>query len=607
MIDGPPSQRPPTATGRGNNATPASTYSIWSMYKQMFLKVRTQWKLMAIALVSMLAISGLEFIIPQLTRYTIDTVIPGKLPNALPWIVVAVLATAVVLGICSFFSSYLLANIGQRAINSLRNDLYRHIQALDMQFFDRNRTGDLMSRVTSDINQLQQVVSGGMLQIITDLFTFIAIAIYMFYTDWLLTSVMMATFPLLFVTTRFFRGRMRASFRRVQQSAAEVSNHLQDTLSAMRLIKSYNTEGHEAERFTGYTQANMQANIHAVKLRAVYEPIIDLLTHLGAVVVLAFGAWQAIQGKLTVGEIVAFLAYLRLLQNPIRHFSRLITTIQQAGAAYDRVMEILGTKPTIVDRPDARPLPPIQGKVEFDQVDFAYQPGKPVLQQLSLVLEAGRTTALVGPSGSGKSTITHLLGRFYEPQAGEIRIDGHAIADVTLASLRGQMGVVSQDILLLNGSIRDNIAYGRPDATDEQIIAAATAANAHSFIESIPGGYDAQVGERGVKLSGGQKQRLSIARALLVDPLLAILDEATASLDTESEHLIQQGLAALLRNRTCLVIAHRLSTIQQADHIYVLDQGRIIESGTHESLLRLNGKYRQLYELQFPQDDTAGP
>jgi subfamily B ATP-binding cassette protein MsbA len=318
-------------------------------------------------------------------------------------------------------------------------------------------------------------------------------------------------------------------------------------------------------------------------------------------IVVVFGAYQAMRGRITIGEIAAFITYLRLLQNPIRHFSRIINTVQQAAAASERIFEILDTKPDVADKEGAVELPSIRGHIVFDHVKFGYTEDMTVLHDFNLEIPVGQTVALVGSSGAGKSTIAHLIPRFYDPQGGKISVDGYDIKDVTMESLRNQMGIVSQDIVLLNGSIRENIAYGKPGASDEEIVEAAKAANAHDFISSFPLGYDSPVGERGVKLSGGQKQRLSIARALLKSPQLVILDEATSALDTESEHLIQGALARLLVGRSCLVIAHRISTIQRANKIVVMEKGQCIESGTHDELLVHAGRYKQLYDLQFPQ------
>lgn len=581
--------------------------SIWAMYKRMFFHLRSHWLLIAGAFICIVSVSLLEFSIPQLTQYTIDTIIPNHRYDALVWVGAGVLGTAILLGVFNFFSSLLMASVGQRAVYDIRNELYRHMQKLDIGFFDRNRTGDLMSRVTSDVNMLQQLVSNGMISLVTDWFTFIFVASYMLWINWQLTLVVLITFPIMIATTQFFGKRMRTSFKKVQETVAEVSNHLQDTLSSIRLIKSFSNEEYESERFALRSESNMNANLRAVRIRSLFEPFIDLLLFVGLAAVLLVGAKQTMDGSMTLGTIVAFMAYLRLLQNPIRRFSRTINIIQQSAAAYERIVSILNTKPAITDAANAIELTEVQGDVEFKNVSFAYHNEVPVLKHFDFHIEAGKITAIVGSSGAGKSTITHLMTRFYDPQEGVVTIDGKPLTDIKIKSLRQHMGIVSQDIVLLNGTIRENIVYGKPDATDEEVEAAARAASAHDFIMSFPDGYTSQIGERGVKLSGGQKQRISIARAILKNPRLIILDEATSSLDTESEKFIQDALTNLLEGRTCLVIAHRLSTIQKADRIYVLDKGEVIESGTHESLLQQGGKYSHLYELQFPQKTEQEP
>jgi subfamily B ATP-binding cassette protein MsbA len=589
--------------GTGEKVKPAS---LLSMFRRIYDHARKEWLSFVIALACVITVSLLEFIIPQLTKYTIDSVIPARRFSQLGYIAAGVLGAAVALGLLKYVSTWLMAAIGQKVLYKLRNELYRHLQSLDVAFFDRNRTGDLMSRVTNDVSILQQMISSSMMQLFTDFFTFAVIALYMLWIDWRLTVLLLLTFPLMLLTTRWFGKRMRASFRKVQETVADVSDHLQNALTGIRLIKSFTMEDREAQRFSERSRQNMDANVQVVRLRAAYEPIIDLLNFLGLAIVLVFGAWLAMRDEMSIGTLVAFTAYLRLLQNPVRHFSRIINTIQQSAAAHERIMEILNTRAEIAERPDAIELPPVKGHIVFRNVTFCYKDGENVLEAFNLELEAGKITALVGSSGSGKTTIAHLIVRFYDPQDGVITIDGYPLQEVTFASLRGQIGIVSQDIFLFNGTIMDNIRYGRPDATDGEVRAAAEAANAASFIESFPLGYDTQIGERGVKLSGGQKQRISIARAILKNPRIIILDEATASLDTEAEHRIQEALARLLQNRTCLVIAHRLSTVQQADCIHVLERGRIVESGTHRELLQRGGRYSQLYEMQFPQLETSG-
>ncbi|GLI04380.1 LuxR family transcriptional regulator [Paenibacillus tyrfis] len=571
------------------------------MVKELFAQASGQWPLISLAAAAIVAISVLEFWIPQFTKVVIDQLIPNRRYDALLEMGGYILGAALLLGAFRFCSSYMMTLVSQRAILRLRNKLYRHTLSLDLKFFERNRTGDLMTRLTADVNQLQELVSADTLSIAADFFTFIAVCGYLLYVDWELALLLMSTFPFLFYTSRFFSGRIKSAYRTVRQSSAELSNHLQDTLSGIRMIKSFANEHEEAQRFAGWSEQNRTATVAASRLSALFSPIIDVLNSIGMVFVLLFGAWQAMRGRLTVGDIVAFLAYLRLLQGPIRSFSRMVSRIQQSAAACERIHEVLKTVPEIRNKDNAVALPAIRGDIFFDDVDFAYEANVPVLQNFHLRIRANQVTALVGSSGSGKSTVAHLIARLYDVQKGVIFIDGHPLDEVTLESLRRQIGIVSQDVILLNGTIRDNIAYGKPDASSEEIEAAARAANAREFIEAFPHGYDTLIGERGVKLSGGQKQRLSIARALLKNPRLIILDEATAALDTESEQWIQKALSRLLPGRTCLVIAHRLSTIRHADRIVVLEKGQVVETGTHEALLRRSGRYKTLYDMQFPQ------
>ncbi|NEN84814.1 ABC transporter ATP-binding protein [Paenibacillus elgii] len=571
------------------------------MFKELLAQASGQWPLILLAGAAIVGISVLEFWIPQFTKVVIDQLIPDRRYDALLEIGSCIVGAALLLGAFRFCSSYMMTLVSQRAILRLRNKLYRHTLSLDLKFFERNRTGDLMTRLTGDVNQLQELVSADTLSIAADFFTFIAVCGYLLYVDWELALLLMGTFPFLFYTSRFFSRRIKSAYRTVRQSSAELSNHLQDTLSGIRMIKSFANEHEEAQRFAGWSEQNRNATVAASRLSALFSPIIDVLNSIGMALVLLFGAWQVMRGRLTVGDIVAFLAYLRLLQGPIRSFSRMVSRIQQSAAAYERIHEVLMTLPEVRNKDNAVALPVIQGDIFFDDVDFAYEANVPVLQNFHLRIRANQVTALVGSSGSGKSTVAHLIARLYDVQKGVIFIDGHPLDEVTLESLRRQIGIVSQDVILLNGTIRDNIAYGKPDASPEEIEAAARAANAQEFIEAFPDGYDTLIGERGVKLSGGQKQRLSIARALLKNPRLIILDEATAALDTESEQLIQKALSRLLPGRTCLVIAHRLSTIQHADRIVVLEKGQVVETGTHEALLRRSGRYKTLYDMQFPQ------
>ncbi|MEK4347174.1 ABC transporter ATP-binding protein [Paenibacillus sp. FSL P4-0184] len=574
--------------------------SLRIMFKEMFLHTRSQWVFLMLGAVTVIAISILEFMIPQLTKEIIDQIIPEKRYYALFETGGLILLAALLLGIFNFSSSYVMTIVSQKAIFQLRNKLHKHTLSLDLKFFDRNRTGDLMARLTSDVNQLQELVSADSLSIIADVITFAAIVGYLLYTDWQLALITLITLPFLFITSRYFSLRIKSAYRAVRHISAQLNNSLQDTLSGIRMIKSFASEDAEAKQFEALSEQHRIATVFASRLSGTFSPIIDWLNYVGMTLVLLFGAWQVMHGNMSVGDIVAYLAYLRLLQAPIRSFSRMITKVQQSAAAFERIQEVLTTVPEVYDKEGAIVLPPVKGQIVFDDVEFAYEEGHPILQNFQLQIPCNQTTALVGSSGSGKSTIAYLIARLYDVQRGDIYIDSYPLTEVTVKSLRHQMGIVSQDVILLNGTIRENIAYGKPQATEDEIKAAAHAANAHEFISAFPMGYDTPIGERGAKLSGGQKQRLSIARAFLTNPRILILDEATAALDTESEQHIQHALSVLLPGRTCLVIAHRLSTIQNADQIVVLEHGQIVELGNHEDLLRRNGRYKELYEMQFP-------
>lgn len=548
-------------------------------------------------------ISLLNLVVPQMMRYTIDVVIPERRFDLIPFVVGGILLTALTSGFLAYGQSYLMSVVGQNVIYHLRNTLYRHIQNLSFSFFDNRRTGELMSRVTNDVQSLQQLITSGVLEIFVDLFTFLVIISVLFWIDWQLTLLLLFTFPLMIITTRLFGRRIRSAYKEVQMRIAGVNEHLQDTIASIRLVKSFANEDYEVKRFSERNRENMEANVKAVRLWATFFPTIDVMNHLGTVIILGFGARQVMMGRLSVGTLVAFIAYLQQLHRPVRRFSRIMNVIQQAAASAERIFEILDTRPDVYEKPGAIELPPLSDKIEYKGVTFSYDKRKPAVQDVNLTIKAGMTVAFVGPSGAGKTTLINLLARFYDTDAGTITIDGHDVRDVTLASLRGQMGIVSQEITLLHGTVRENIAYGKPDATDEEIEKAARAANAHEFIMTFPKGYDTPIGERGVRLSGGQRQRIAIARALLKDPRILILDEATSQLDSESEHLIQEALARLFVGRTNLVIAHRLSTIQNADLIVVMDKGRVVEQGTHEELLARGGRYAALHAAQFKEDE----
>ncbi|NMF85150.1 ABC transporter ATP-binding protein [Nodosilinea sp. P-1105] len=580
--------------------------SVFQLYGRLLGYVFQHRGGLVMGFISIVGVSLLQVLIPQITRYVIDTLIPAQRFDLLIWVGLSIVAIALLLGTFNFLKSYSLALVGQRTIYQLRNDLYQHLQKLSLGYFENQRTGALMARLTQDVDSLQTLITADAAELIAEIVTFSAVVTYLFYADWSLTLMILATLPIMVGLTQLFGTRMRGAYRQAREQGAEVSNHLQETLTNMKVIKACANEGYEIDRFSDYNQQNLEANVRVVKLWSAFSPVIDFMNYLGYVIVLVYGAWEVMRGRLTIGEMTAFLAYLGQVNQPAKKFSKLMHALQKAAAACERLFETLDTEPDIQEKPDALELPPVQGNLKFESVDFAYSPGQPVLQQFSLEIQPGTTVALVGPSGAGKSTIASLATRFYDPQKGRILMDGYDLRDLTFNSLRRQMGIVSQETLLIYGTVRDNIAYGKPGVTDETIEVAARAAHAHEFITALPQGYDTLIGERGVKLSGGQRQRLAIARALVKDPAFLILDEATSSLDTESEALIQAALDRLMHgepnsggDRTCLVIAHRLSTVQKADCIVVLEHGQIVEMGTHVALLARQGRYADLCQGQF--------
>lgn len=585
----------------GGEELKVSATSVWKMLLDLLNKIKKFWLIIIFTCISIGFTALIEFLVPQLIQYTIDSVIPTKEPSMLVKVSVGFVVAALALAVFSFISSYYLSILGQRAVFSIRKDLYLHLIDQDIEYFDRNRTGDLMSRLTNDVNALQRLISSDLLDIVTSIGVFFLVSTYMFVANWQLTLALYVTFPFFILITKFFSKKIRSVYRHVQRSMAEMTNHLQDSLTTVRLMKSFTNERFEADKFNKNNEANMNTNLNASYLNSMYSPLIEIVNLVGFAIVIVMGAWFAMEGEMTTGAIFAFVAYLKLVQKPITKVTKFIRELQQAAASYDRIMEVMNTEPNIKDKPNCMQLPQIKGEVKYENVSFSYDGKTPVLHDINLTLKQGEMTALVGSSGSGKTTISNLLQRFYDPTQGNIKMDNIAISDVSLESLRKQIVVVAQDIQLFSGTLKENIAYGLNDATDEEIEAAAKAANAHEFISQFPKGYQTQIGERGVKLSGGQKQRISIARALLKNPNLIVLDEATAALDTESEKLIQESLSTLLHGKTSLVIAHRLSTIRMADQIVVLEKGKIIESGTHDDLLAKSGRYRELYEYQFPQ------
>ena len=575
-------------------------------FKKLFQLVFSyvlQHKLVSIiGLFIIICLSIFQVLIPQIARYSIDIIIPEKNIILLPWIATAILLVAIFRGILDYFRIYLMSLFGQKIVEGIRRDLYQHVQKLSMSFFENHRTGDLMSRLAENVNTISTLISSDLSEISVDVFTVLAIIIYFLSVSWQLALLLVVTWPLQIYVTQVFSKFIQTAYMDVEHKAAEINNQIQDTLSNINAIKSFGNEKYETDRFSEQSRNYMEVNVKAIRLWSIFVPTTDTINIIASLIILVVGSWEVIADKLTIGEFTAFFAYANQVSRPILRFSKVTNILQKAIASSDRIFAILDIEPEIKERENAINLTSVRGRMRFENVNFAYHQGKTVLHDFNLDIQPGMTVALVGSSGSGKSTIAKLAARFYDPKQGRILMDEYDLRDISLGSLRSHLGIVSQETLLLYGTIRDNIVYGKLDATDAEIEAAAKAANANNFIMSFPNGYNSIVGERGVKLSGGQRQRLAIARVLVKNPQFVILDEATSALDTESEKLIQESLTQLLKGRTSLVIAHRLSTIQNTDLIVVLEGGKIVEMGTHKELIDKGGRYLELQTLQLTEN-----
>ncbi len=555
-------------------------------------------RLVAAIICIILAAAG-NLAVPWIIKDVIDEVLMNKDMVMLNIITVGILVVFILRGIFFYCQTYLMSYIGQRVIIDIREAIYRHLQRLSLSYFDKRKTGAVMSNVTNDVSALQTALVESVVEAVTEAMILIGSLLSMLFLHWKLTLLTLITMPLILQAINTFGRKLRNAGRVLQERTADITAVLQETIAGIRIIKSFAREDYEIGRFTKENYSNFRAQMKASQLMAALTPVIELVAAIGVVIIIWYGGMEVIEGAITSGALIAFLIYVVNLANPVKRLSRVYGNIQRALAAAERVFEVLDTKSDIEEMPGAASLPPITGQVSFKDVTFAYNPGHPALRGLSLDVQPGQMIAIVGPSGAGKTTIANLLPRFYDPQEGSIFVDGHDIRSVTLQSLREQIGIVPQETVLFNGTVYDNILYGRLEATEEEVIAAAKAANAHEFVEKLPAGYNTPIGERGSALSGGQRQRIAIARAILKNPRILILDEATSALDTESEKLVQQALDKLMVGRTSFVIAHRLSTVQQADWIVVLAKGRIAEQGTHGELLTKAGLYSKLHQVQF--------
>ena len=563
---------------------------------------RSYWHLLVISAVSIIAITVLNLIGPKLITDLID-ILSGSFDEssmaAIRNLALILAGTYLLRILFRFLNSYLSHKAAWNLVADMRVKVYDHLQKLSLRYYQDKQTGQLMSRTTNDTATFEMLIAHVIPELFANALVVIGVGVILFTRSVYLALMTLIPIPFLLLGSWVFIKKVRPNFRAAQGNLAELNATLQDNISGMKEIQVFNQQPKEKNRVKKGAQNYNQSILHALKLIAIFHPAVEAVSSFGTVIVVMFGGWLALEGNLSVSDIVGFILYLSLFYQPIGALARVIEDLQQAVAGAERVFEVLDTEPDIKDSPEAVDITKSNGDIVFDDVSFGYIDNVPVLQNISFRAAPGEMVALVGPTGVGKTTVISLIARFYQPDSGQITLDGRDLKDITLSSLRSQISIVLQDIFLFNGTVAENIAYGSKGATKEQIIQAAKTARAHEFIIEMPEGYDTVIGERGVKLSGGQKQRLSIARAVLRNTPILILDEATAAVDVETEAKIQQAVQELAENRTIIVVAHRLSTVKKANKILVIQDGKIVESGNHSELLEYNGVYRQLCDMQF--------
>ena len=577
--------------------------------------LRRYWTILSAAFVAVIFESLTDVLEPWPIKVVLDYVIGSKaVPSWLADIggfiagsdkhsilalaAIAVIGIAIVGAVSRYADDYLTTKVGQWVMHDLRHDLYHHIQRLSLLDYDKQKTGDLISRITSDVDAIQDFFSSALLGIVVDVITLIGMIAVMFYLNWQFTLIALLIVPLLFFEVYTITLRSKLATRAVRKKLGEITSVLQESLSSMRVVKAYGREDYEEDRLEKETLESIGMALNARKIKARLSPIVDIIVAIGTCIVLWYGARLVLAGDLTAGALVVFVLYLGKMYKPMRDLSKMADVVSKAMVGAERVNEIVNIESHVRDLPGAKSAPRFNGRITLEHVSFDYDEKRSVLRDINLVIEPGQLVAFVGPTGSGKSTIVSLIPRFYDPDSGAVKIDDIDVRDFTIRSLRRQIGIVLQETILFNAPVWQNIAYGKRDATQDEIVRAAKLANAHDFIARLPDAYHTMVGERGVSLSGGQRQRIAIARAIIRDTPILILDEPSTGLDAVAEELVFEALAQLMEGKTSIVVAHRLSTIKHADLIYVLDGGAIVESGKHADLLSAGGLYARLYKIQ---------
>ena len=584
--------------------------------------LRPHWKLLAVAFTAMVVQSAADLLEPWPLKVIFDYVLgskpmPGWLVEWMPAqgdalavlriAALAVILIAVVGAISSYTEKYLATTVAKRVGYELRHMLYHHVQRLSLSFYEQRQTGDMVVRLTSDIDATEDLISSAALGIVLNILTLAGMMAVMFYLDWRFSLIGLSVAPFLFVVVYRFTRRIKKAARAVKQKESELASVVQESISSVRVVKAFAREDFEENRLDRHSQESVALGLRARSIKARLPPLVDIIVAIGTCLVLWFGVRLVLDGRLTSGALLVFILYLGKMYKPMKDLSKMADTLSKAAVGFERIAEILNIERQVRDRPGARPAPPFKGRIEFAHVRFGYAPEQKVLNDVSLLVEPGQRAALVGLTGSGKSTLIGLIPRLYDTMDGQILIDGQDVRNFTLASLRQQVSFVLQDAVLFHATVAQNIAYGKPGATRDDIVRAATLANVDEFITRLPQGYDTVIGERGDTLSGGQRQRIAIARAIIRDAPILLLDEPSAALDPQSEELVFQGLSRLMEGRTSITIAHRLATVRNADVIFVLNDGVISERGTHYELLARNGLYAHLYRMQFEPKDTVEP